>query len=796
VKRILQLLGIILALGSAVLGPAQPARAETGAQQLGLDAETDASIRNLVQSMDKAERGVAQAKDREDELGQLRGEVEGILSESSRIAETLRPRLAGVKTQTEKLGPLPGKDAPPEAPAVAAERARLAVLASALDGAIRTTELTWVRARQLIERITELRHALFTRSLLQRLPSPLVPSLWRDLVNRTPAVADQLGYLAADWWSWAGPKSSGLGGLLIATVLLFVALRHTFRKLTASRQRQQRAVAPTFFERAAAVTWVAPVRAVAPIFSALLLYGGLDAMDLLYFPSDRVASALLKAIVVFAAIAAIISAVLAPREPDWRLVPLSDGSSRRISQLLTAITAVFAADIALAEISRWLFIPLTITVVQTIIANLLIALLLIVLLLTPFAKRDPNGPRISRHYPIWLKGPMWLVPLSIVAATMLGYIALGRFIAQQFVLTAVVVVVAGLLYLAVRAFTREPAEAGLPVGEILETRFGLDAPRRQTLARLTEFALTLTLVMLAVPIILLQWGFSGADIRDWFTSMFFGFEIGQFRISLARILLGIALFIALLLATRLVQRWLKEAMLQPSKMDPGIAHSIETVVGYAGTALAALLAISYAGFDITNLAIVAGALSVGIGFGLQSVVNNFVCGLILLVERPVKVGDWIVVGNEEGFVRRISVRSTEIETFDRSSVIIPNAELIAGRVKNWTLRDAVGRLKIAIIVRFSADPERAGAIMLKVASQHPDVLQLPAPFIGFDAFSADSATLSLNVFVGDVKRGGSVKTELSFAILKALQSTGIELAAAAPVPAGPRPTPSEAQSSR
>jgi small-conductance mechanosensitive channel len=688
----------------------------------------------------------------------------------------LRPRLASVATQIEKLGPPPGKDAPPEAPAISAERARLAALSSELDAAIRTTELTWVRARQLIERITDLRHALFARNLLQRLPSPLVPSLWRDLVQAAPSVGQRLGYLAADWWSWARPKSAELGGLLLVTVLLWLALRYTFLKLTAGRRRA--AAQPPFFERAAAIAWVAPVSAIATVFSALLLYGGLDAMDLLYFPGDRVASAALKATVVFSAIVAIISSVLAPNEPAWRLAPLSDGSSRRIFRQLTAITAVFAADIALAEISRWLFIPLTVTVAQTITANVLIAVLLIDLLLTPFAARDPNGPRIPRQYPVWLKGPMWLVPLAIITATLTGYIALGRFIAQQFVLTAVVVVGAGLLYLAIRAFTRDPAELGLPVEDILQTRFGLDASRRQSLARLAEFALTLGLVLLAVPILLLQWGFAGADIRDWLSALFFGFEIGQFRISLARILLGIALFIALLAATRLFQRWLSTAVLQPAKIDSGISHSIETVAGYAGTALSALVAISYAGFDITNLAIVAGALSVGIGFGLQSVVNNFVCGLILLVERPVKVGDWIVAGNEEGIVRRISVRATEIETFDRSSVIIPNAELISGRVKNWTLRDAVGRLKVSMVIPLTSDLERVGEIMLKAAHQHASVLQFPAPFIAFDSFAVDAATLSLNVFVGDVKRGGSVRTELAFAILKSLRIAGIGAASA------------------
>ena len=263
--------------------------------------------------------------------------------------------------------------------------------------------------------------------------------------------------------------------------------------------------------------------------------------------------------------------------------------------------------------------------------------------------------------------------------------------------------------------TREPQQRRYPVGEMLEARFGLDAPRRNQLARLTEIALTFALIIAALPFLMLQWGFSGADIRDWFKSLFFGIEIGQFRISLARILLGIVLFIALLFATRLLQRWLREKALQQTRMDPGIVNSIDTVVGYVGIALAALLAVSYAGLDITNLAIVAGALSVGIGFGLQSIVNNFVSGLILLIERPIKVGDRIVVGDQQGLVRRISVRATEIETFDRASLIVPNSELITGRVLNWTHRNS--------LVRRQRQGRRRLRLRSRAGDRHPEEMR-------------------------------------------------------------------------
>jgi small-conductance mechanosensitive channel len=342
-------------------------------------------------------------------------------------------------------------------------------------------------------------------------------------------------------------------------------------------------------------------------------------------------------------------------------------------------------------------------------------------------------------------------------------------------MTGMVVAVGCLLYLAIRAITREPQQRGYPVGEILEARFGLDEPRRNQLARLTEVALTFALIIAGIPFLMLQWGFSGADIRDWFKSLFFGIEIGQFRISLARILLGIVLFIALLFATRLFQRWLRERMLQQPRLDPGIANSIDTVAGYIGIVLAAILAISYAGFDITNLAIVAGALSLGIGFGLQSIVNNFVSGLILLIERPIKVGDRLLIGDQQGLVRRISVRATEIETFDRASLIVPNSELITGRVLNWTHRDLLAAVNVKIGVGYDSDPEQVMAILKGCAEAHPDVLRTPAPGAVFENFGDSALQFNLRVSLADINRAPAVQSDLRVAILKALRAAEIEI---------------------
>jgi potassium-dependent mechanosensitive channel len=773
--------------------PSAPAEAKAEpAKPAALPPQVADGVARLTSAIESAEKTIQHFTELEDELGGLRVNVETILAESADTAESLRPQLAAVRSQIEKLGPPPDKDGVVEAPALAAERARLTALESDLDAAIKSTVLTWERARQLIEKITVLRHSLFTRNIMERRPSPLLPGVWRDVLNKAPAVGQKFSYQADYWLYWANLKQQQIFLLLGAALVLFIVLELGIaRRTNRRRERTEAASPPSFFERAKSAAGVAPLRALPAVAASVLVYVGLDAFDLLYPPYwARIAPAILKSIVLFSAVTGLIFALLAPGAPQWRLVPLAESPARRVGWLLCAITAAFAIDTALTEIFRVFSVPLALSVVQSFAASALFAALLICLLLTPFTPQpslapaateptaaDPAAtqPPYSRHAPVWLKLPLWLIALGILGLALLGYVALARFLAQQVVMTGIVIVVSWLLYLAIRAVTRDTQQRRYPVGEMLEARFGLDAPRRNQLARLTEIALTFALIICALPFLMLQWGYSSADIRDGFKSLFFGIEVGQFRISLARIMLGIVLFIALLFATRLLQRWLREKALQQTRMDPGIVNSIDTVVGYVGTALAALLAVSYAGLDITNLAIVAGALSVGIGFGLQSIVNNFVSGLILLVERPIRVGDRIVIGDQQGLVRRISVRATEIETFDRASLIVPNSELIMGRVLNWTHRDSLGAVNVKIGVGYDSDPEQVIAILKKCADGHRDVLRTPAPVAIFESFGDSALMFNLRISLPDIANAGGVQSDLRIAILKALREANIEI---------------------
>jgi len=747
-------------------------------QPTPLPPEVTTTIAKTTDIMEGAEKKLTAIESVDTDLGRLRDEIDTVISSTTRTADSLRPRLAAIESQIAKLGPPPGKDDPPEAPTAAAERARLAAEASEISGAIKTLEVTWWRARQAIDKITDLRLELFIKSLTQRMSSPLFAELWESVVRDWPSVSWRISYNVSDWVRNAETRQAKLFMVLAASVLGYVLLKLLAGWLTRFR--------PTpghpewsFFDRAAAGAWIAPVRALPGMLTALGLYAGLDRIGLLYYPTTApTGAALLRALLIFSAVAALISTVFAPYSPQRRLIPFSDRAARRVARLLKVLAAIYCLDLFFSELAQILYFPLSLSVVQSLISSLAFAGVLAALLLTPFSPTGhPRSEPYPRDRPRWLKLPLWFVAIDIVIASLTGYVALGRFMSQQVVMTGIVALVGILLFLAIRAFTREGTSGTHAVGTILHDTFGLDEPRRNQLAWLTEAALTLILFIALVPVFLLQWGFAAADIRDWLKAALFGFEIGQIRISMVRIIGGILLFTALLFVTRIIQRRLRENVLLTPRMDTGVANSVDTAVGYAGTALAAIIAVSYAGFDITNLAIVAGALSVGIGFGLQSIVNNFVSGLILLIERPIKVGDWVVVGNEEGTVKNISVRSTEIETFNRASLIVPNSELITGRVLNWTHRSALGRVVLRFSAGPNADPRAVLAILAECARAHPRVLTEPAPVAVFEGYTQTATEYSLRAFLGNISSGVKVQSDLRVAVFEALRARQIELAA-------------------
>ena len=766
------------------------------------DKVLEAARKDLAQLQRQQDKGL----DDEVDLQELRKQALSVQSRAEEASAALEPRLTDARARLAQLGDAPaGAKEPPE---LAAQRAQLAREIADTDAQVKLAKLTAVEAGQAIAGAEQNRRMQLGARLGERVPSPLQSGFWTGLAREGP---DDLARVRAFWQSlaelWRAVPARGwlvLAGAAALVLLVTHALLRLIAHLCATR------VPPGRLRRSLYAVSLVTLRTLRPglIVHGLMLTLGATA------PVAPVLAGWLdtvEAIVWFGGfVAGLGAAALMPRKPSWRLLPAPDETAARL--------AWFPHTLAAAAILGWLTsrtaATLEISLAWTGAAHALAALTFVAVLALAVrqlprrgATRDAPGdapgkapgkaagktaeskdadgaPRSAEPAlrPLWLsvlRAGVWLLLTAAVLALLLGFVSLAVFAMNQFVWALIVLggaylasaLVDDLFMTLLAPLPAVPKPDGKPAAAPDEAPA---PPRtREQTALLLSGLCRIAIAFLALLLLLAPYGEGPLDLVRRSGKVADGLAIGGLTLRPLELLQGLAVLLLGLGAVRGLKGWLSTRYMSTTRMDAGMRSSATTLFGYMGTVLAIAASLTAMEFSLQSVAWVASALSVGIGFGLQSIVQNFVSGLILLAERPVKVGDWVSLSGVEGDIRRISVRSTEIQMGDRSTVIVPNSEFITKIVRNVTYGESLGMVQFKLPMPLATDIDRVKALVLASFEAHPGVLATPAPNVQLDGVDGTNLVLNASGFVNSPRAAYGIRSDLLFDVLARLRGEGL-----------------------
>lgn len=708
------------------------------------------------------------------DVNAMRGQLAGDRDRAMAMADrgTMASRV--LEAQIAALGPEPAEGE--SEPEVVAERRKelQRQLGIVLAPTLRLRE-AGARAAALVSELDERTAALKRQRLTQRGLSPVDPRLWaRSAVEIGTAVPVARANFGQFMSAYSAGEMLGIFGIAVLLVLAGPVAGTLIWKLLGRRLNawlmQENSIA-----RRLVVAVLAD--AAAGLFFAVALLGGIFGLMIFlypFIPGETLASVIVAVIGAAVLVAAghwIGRGILFSPFPELRLVTLPPARAARALSAIRFMAMVLGAELIIASLEEAGQIGSNFARLAS--AVLVVAGVWLLWRLASFLREGRvHYDEMQRSDPLHVaeKSLDFSTPIArllkvfaalSLATVLVGYELLSRFFFSASLLSLSLIGIAVYLHrsfvLVVNAFAE---------GSLSRIRRGL-----HLLPLLTGLVETIVVVLLLAVI----WGYDANEIGDGLIMLREGVSFGDVRVSLGDVATFAAVFFFGYFATRWIQRFLKISIMPEFGMDAGAEAAILTFFGYIGIFLAALVAVATTGLDLSSLAFVAGALSVGLGFGLQSVVENFTSGIILLVERPIKVGDWIEVGEHSGIVRKIAVRSTHIETFDRHQIIVPNSQLISGVVKNRSFSTGPARIVVPVGVAYGTDLDRVRKILLDIAHSNADVLENPEPSVAMDGFGDSSINVKILAFVHQATDGAPTASALNFAIASRFAEEGIEI---------------------
>jgi small-conductance mechanosensitive channel len=753
---------LLLCIGTATL-------AQTGTPpQRPFSQLVDLWTRQLDRISYRADQGDIHAS----EIDALRQQTTDVRTAAAAAAALARNELADTKKLLAPLEPQKGTDQtgadqPPDTDAVKAERDRLTEQAAISESRVKQCEVIVARADQLLERMTKLRGQVVLQTLLHRGLSPVSPNAWQRIGPELVSAVRTLSKAMATW-GHDGLSSfrSGTEDLspLVFWALLTIALWWAGRLLRRRCGRGE-AVEPGQRDRtiAAAIDGVGLV--LVPIL-AVWLVGKLLAASDPPSPIDHLLPALVIRLIAFLLVVGLTATALAPHRPAWRVLPFTDASAQHLS---TALRRLMAVGLFL----DFLFVALTRggdSDALHAVGALVLATAVAFLTLPAMADRAWQAARTAQSERAPMVGGTWwsvgrlvlsLAVLSSIVFALLGYATLASHIHAALASTCLLLALALLAHRLSGDLLDAAAAPETATGRWVRRRFGL-APdttlRGQNIVLLLIDVVLVALLGIGIPA---AWSVDIDAILNGFGQLLHGVRIGSVRISLENVGMAILAFGLAMLLARLIRSIVRDRVLPTVDAPLPLRQSIDAGLNYVGVIIAILIGITALGIDFTNLAIVLGALSVGIGLGLQNIANNVISGVVLLLERPIKSGDWVAVSGHEGFVRRINIRASEIETFQRTHVIVPNSLFLQNPVINRTYADTSSRVDIALTVGLATDVAKMEAILRETALAHPRVLRVPAPIVRFVRVMPAGLEFELFVFVSQLADRTVVNNDLN-----------------------------------
>ena len=718
------------------------------------------------------------------QLSDFRDTVTALDAATDALVADRTPELAALDARIAELGPTPAKGAPAEATDIAAQRATLTQQRTALDAEIKRAKLLSVEGQQIVTQIDEARRTYFQARLSLRTASPLTLSFWHSIgaalsEDLARLAALRSGIVSALTDSFA-PDSRvyAIGGIVIGLLLIFVGrwwAELALKRLTANRVPQGR------LRRSALAFAIVVVSTVFVGFGMQAIMLGLDWNSAFSDTERQLAHALITAAFFGSFVAGLGRGLLSPARPTWRLPPISD----RVGARLRGFPLLFGSAIAFCMVLRRTNSIVGASISATIAVSAVSAVLYSSIVLWALvritrargtASIEAEGEPKAASHSLWtylVLAAIFITALAALISVLSGFIAFAQFLAAMIVRF---LVVGGTFYLLVHLIEDLFFTIGSVRAKWMHDTLGVRTRTLEQVAVVLSGAFRLVAFLFALSIIFSGYGSGRAELSALSEQVgTHGLKIGEFEITPDGVLGAIAVVLLGMLAVRLAKHWLHERYLPTTSLDPAMRSSVTTLLGYVGGIVVIAFALSELGLSVERIAWVASALSVGIGFGLQAVVQNFVSGLILLVERPVKVGDWVALGNVEGDIRRINVRATEIQMNDRSTMIVPNSELITKTVRNVTLANAPGRVQIRLPMPLDTNADAVIAAIREAYAANRRILDEPPLLVTVDGIE-NAALMFVGVaFIDNPRDAGEIRSEILLDLLGRLRDAHVAM---------------------